>query len=256
MAKTETQEVTINGTEIIFYPNSHRYKADGAWVPSVTTVLGLIDKSRQLLKWSENLTRDFLNQYLNIPLESNVIESAVTQYSTIRDTAADIGHQIHEWIEKFVSAKMNNTDTPQVDSTMEQAVINGIMAFLQWYNENEVIFLESERIVYSKEHNYIGTFDVLMKVNGINTLADFKSGKGVYAPFWYQLSAYKQAYQEEYPDSVIQQYMILHFDKETGDFQCLTKDVEEISVEHFNALLKLKTDIARLESKKKETANA
>lgn len=247
MAKN--QLININDSEITFYPDSHRYKVDGKWVSSVTTVLGLIDKSRQLLKWSENLTREYLKGFIGAEIESNLIESAVTQYTQIRDEAGDIGKQIHSWIERFIDSKVNNAEPPEITPDMNEAVTNGIMAFINWYSSNKVEFLESERIVYSKKYNYIGTLDVIMRVNDEVVIGDFKSGKGVYAQFWYQLSAYRQAFLEEFPKGKIDKYMILHFDKETGDFKIYTKELTEVSVEHFNNLLSLKLDLARLERK-------
>lgn len=246
---TQTETIVVNGAEIQFYPTSHRYKVDGTWVSSVTTVLDLIDKSRALLKWSENLAREYLFGHLGQILLADVIENAVTQYTQKRDEAADIGTEVHNWIKQFIYAKKNNTQIPEVLPNMDDRVVNGIMAFISWYNVNQIEFLESERITYSKEYNYIGTFDALINLNGVITLADYKSGKGIYPKFWYQLAAYKQAYNEEFPNLDIQDLMILHCDKETGDFKTYTKKSVDISVEHFNNLLKLKLDLARLERK-------
>lgn len=245
MAKTETQIVEINGTEIVFYPNSHQYRIDKKVIPSVTSILGLIDKSRPLLIWAENLSRNYLKDYLGQELTEEVIESAVKQYAQKRDDAADTGHQVHDWISNFINAKINETDTPEVNSDMPAEVINGINGFIDWYNSHDVCFLMSEKIVYSKKNNYIGTFDVLMTIDSELILADFKTGKSVYPEFQLQLAAYDQALQEEYEGYKVKKYMILHFNKDDGSFETVEYKPNKENFQHFNNLLKLKRFLAQ-----------
>lgn len=243
---TEKEVKIINGTEITFYPNSHQYRINGKIIPSVTTVLGLIDKSRPLLIWAENLCREYLKDYAGKTLTEDVIEMAVKQYSQKRDDAADSGKQVHSWIESFINAVMNKTPIPQVTSTQDE-VVNGINGFIDWYDSNEVEFLESERIVYSKKYNYVGTFDALAKVNKELTIIDFKTGKAIYPEFWLQLSAYHTAYNEEdldYPNNLIHKYTILHFNKEDGTFETVSRHWTEIDFTHFEHLLGLRKFLA------------
>ena len=241
MAKTEKEIKVINGVEVTFYPNSHQYKIKGKNIPSVTTITSMIDKSRPLLKWAENLSREFLMQYLNVPLEQNTIESAVTQYLIKKDKAADEGTQVHDWISQFINSKLNPDKVPMPDLDIESpAVMNGITGFLKWFNQNNITFLESEKMVYSKKHNYIGTFDVLMTIDSELILADFKTGKSVYPEFQLQLAAYDQALQEEYEGYKVKKYMILHFDKVSAEFEVVTIKPDKSHFKHFSNLLKLR----------------
>lgn len=245
MAKTETQTVEINGTEITFYPVSHQYRINKKIIPSVTSILGLIDKSRPLLIWAENLSRQYLKDFTGTELTKDIIENAVKQYSQKRDSAADTGHQVHEWISAFINAKINEVDIPEVNNDMPSKVINGIMGFIDWYNSHDVGFLESEKIVYSREHNYIGTFDVLMTVDNQLILGDFKTGKAIYPEMQLQLAAYHQALKEEVNSVIINKYMILHFNKEDGSFETVEYEPKEENFEYFNNLLKLKRFLAQ-----------
>jgi hypothetical protein len=237
----------INGTEITFYPASHQRRVNGKQIPSVSSVSGMIDKSSQLLIWSERLARKFLQMFLGKELTEEVIEKAVTQHRLVKEEKGESGIDVHDLCERFAKAVMNNTEKPVIDETISQPVINGYNAFLKWYNENDVQFIESERDVYSKDRNYVGTFDVLMVVNGIITLGDFKTGSNVYPEYFIQLSGYKQAYDEENTGVKIEHLMVLHFNKDTGDFDIKTKHVKEIEVRHFNALLDIKRFLAELQ---------
>lgn len=242
---TEKETVIINNTEITFYPNSHQYRIDGKIIPSVTSILGMIDKSRQLLKWSENLTREFLTSYIGMPLESTTIENAVTQYAQKRDTAGDIGHQVHDWIHSFIKSVMNGTEEPVMDN-LQQEVLNGIMGFLKWYNKHNVKFLNTEKVVYSKKYNYVGTFDVLMYVDRKLTLGDYKTGKSIYPEFKLQLAAYDLALKEELQTLKVKQYLILHFNKEDGSFEAKTYKPDRQSFRVFTGILSLKRYLANV----------
>jgi hypothetical protein len=243
----EKEIKVINGTEVTFYPASHQRRVDGKQIPSVSSISGMIDKSNALLVWSERLARKYLAMFLGETLTENIIETAVMQYKTIKDEAGESGTDVHKLCELFILAVKNGTEKPVIDETISQPVINGYNAFLKWYNENDVQFIESERDVYSKEHNYVGTFDVLMKVNGIITLGDFKTGSNIYPEYFIQLSGYNQAYIEEQTGIKVEHYMILNFNKDTGDFKIKTKHVKEIEVRHFNALLNIKRFLAELQ---------
>jgi hypothetical protein len=242
---TEKEIVIINNTEITFYPNSHQYRIDGKVIPSVTSILGMIDKSRQLLKWSENLTREFLTSYIGMVLENTMIERAVTQYSQKRDTAGDIGHRVHDWIHNFIKSIMNGTEEPSMDD-LQQEVINGVMGFLKWYGEHKVEFLNTEKIVYSKKYNYVGTFDVLMYVDGVLTLGDYKTGKSIYPETKLQLAGYDLALQEELKDLIVKQYLILHFNKDNATFEAVPYKPDKQSFKVFTDILYLKRYLAEV----------
>ena len=62
---------------------------------------------------------------------------------------------------------------------------------------HDVQFLSSERVVYSRKHQYIGTMDFDAYVDGVLTAGDFKSSNGLYNTVRAQLSAYIQAAEEE-----------------------------------------------------------
>lgn len=216
MAKTETETRIIGNSELIFYPKSHKYKVDGKWVLSVTTVIDYIDKSAALLKWSENLTREFLKEHTGQTLTEDIVEKAVTLYTVKKDEAGDIGTQIHDYIELFVNAVQSKSPMPQVTSKQDE-VLNGINGFIDWYDSNDVVFLEGEKTVYSPKYNYVGKFDRIIIINGVKKLVDWKSGKGVYKTVELQLNAYENALFEETGEH-IEDLLVLHVDKQTGEF--------------------------------------
>lgn len=238
MTNTETHRLYNGEVEIIFYPDSHRYKLakEKSYLISVTSATGMLDKSRPLLNWSAGLTQEYLLDRLQKgeSIDEAVICSAVNQYNEKRDSAADTGTKIHEWIEKYLAD--NNQPTPE-----DQEVAQGVIAFLDWIDKHKVKFHESEKMVYSKKHDYIGRFDAIATVNGERYLVDFKSSKGVYNDFRYQLSAYVKAWNEQMDDNITKR-MIVKLGKDTADFEVieLPEDQLEKDFECFLSLLTLK----------------
>jgi hypothetical protein len=226
--------------QIKFIEESHQYWLQkSATVPKakrlsgVTSYTGLIDKSRVLLTWSENLSRDYLLQRVGQTINQDIIEEAVTLHRTKKEEAADTGKMVHNWIETYIKNKILNGELPVYPQ--EEKAMNGILAFLKWEADNKVQWLESEKIVYSKQYRYVGTAVAIAVVNGVKYLIDFKTGKAIYTEAHLQVSGYIQAYDEEFGEKL--EGLILHFDKETGEF---AETKANISLETFIGLVKLK----------------
>lgn len=171
-----------------FYPDSHAYYIDGKRKTGVTTYLGIIDKSRPLVIWATELYRDFLLSKKEVTEED--IYAGCTLHEERKKEAATIGDEIHTWVEAHV--KGENPDMPE----SKEAQI-GVSAFLEWKEANKVSFLSSERVVYSKKHDYIGKMDIEAKVNGKLCLIDIKSSNGLYNTYNLQTAAYVMADEEE-----------------------------------------------------------
>lgn len=224
-----------NGTiGIEFYPDSHRYKKEGekTYLISVTAATGIIDKSRFLIPWAVNLDFAHLRQFLESmtghtlsPEEIYpVIDEACKQHTIRKEEAADIGSVVHDFAENFAKFKTGQVAIcPEITDDLPEGAINGINAFLDWFNSNDVEFLNAEQLLYSKEHDYAGLADAVAKVNGKHLLIDYKTGKAIYNEAHYQVAGYVMAHEEEFKTE-LDGALILNFDKETG----LLKDVQEI----------------------------
>jgi len=94
-------------------------------------------------------------------------------------------------------------------------------------------------IVYSAKYNYIGKPDRILKINGVKTLADWKSGKGVYKSVELQLNAYENALYEETGEH-IDDFMVLHVNKETGEFTPYPYKRNEEVLQDFVNLMRIK----------------
>jgi len=112
-----------------------------------------------------------------------MVEEAITLHNKKKLAAADSGTKVHDWAENF----MKGNQLPLDDYS--EGELNGINAFTDWFNSNDVKPIEIERIVYSRQYDYVGKTDLIASVNGKVLVCDYKTGKGIYSEAYYQNAA-------------------------------------------------------------------
>jgi hypothetical protein len=106
--------------------------------------------------------------------------------------AAGRGTTVHSIVESYKHTKEH------IEAIPEQ--FKGYAtAFYNWVEDNDIEILEHERTVVSKQYEYAGTLDLLVKNKQSNRtfIIDVKTGKDIYPESFLQLSAYKQALKED-----------------------------------------------------------
>jgi hypothetical protein len=110
---------------------------------------------------------------------------------SMRDRAADLGTQIHEWIEAHRLGKPMPTVPP--------AVKPYLAAFERFLADFAPDYHMVEAGVYNRSQHYAGTLDAIVRLQlplsetAGQYLLDAKSGKGVYPEVALQLAAYRFA---------------------------------------------------------------
>ena len=222
--------------EILFYPNSHQYRLGKERLLSVSGISGIIDKSTPLMIWATKMMKEELLKIKN-PNEMDIMEAQFA-YSRKSEKACSIGNQVHEWAEDYVTAKIFDRNKELILPKDINARA-GVIAFLEWDKEHDIKYLESERLVYSKEHNFVGIFDCMAEIDGKITLIDFKTSKRFYPmEMGMQTAGYQIAYEEEI--GKIDQRMIVRFDKETGEFESHIMKNDDLEKRLFLSALELK----------------
>lgn len=194
---------------IDFYADKHWYKIWNRFIPSVTGITWVLDKPALLYR-AVNCYKDYLLKCETVTKED--IEKWSKEWRNVSQEAKDIWSIVHDYCEKF--AKWEKLDIPE-----EEQARKWIMAFLDRQEKYQVKFLENERFIYSKEHDYCWKFDTLVEVKGKRYIVDFKTSKGFYPmEMGMQLAWYRMAYEEETGDKIDWSF-IARFDKETGNFE-------------------------------------
>lgn len=242
----EHVELYDGKVSIDFYPVSHSYRKNGVVIDSVTSITGLIDKSKPLMLWAERIAREYVEQVIaeGEELSYQHVETAITLHRAKKQEGADIGTAVHNWIQEWIALspkKRTSLEMPE-----DSSVLNGVIAFLSWVNNEKIKFVENERLVYSKKYNYVGKMDNAYYAGKSKELfiGDFKTSNHVGAEAVLQTVGYAIAYAEE-TGAEVKGLAIQHLSKKDGLLRVYRFDLEKELVEGFIALRRAKTAIKR-----------
>lgn len=231
---------------------SRFYNVKGKEYPSVTTILGCIGKPA-LIAWAAKVEREMVIEE-SARLYETIIEtpkmSRTAWITTLNDRlgktkasqkeltkASEIGSQAHQWIEWTLKAELLHEAGPcPVISSQAQLAVS---AWTRWRNSVKLKPILCEQPVWSEEHGYAGTMDLLAEVNGIPTLIDWKTGKAIYNEAKLQNAAYRRAViemklVEEMPKGMIVRLPKVETDPEF-EVQEVVEDVSELLTIFLNA---------------------
>jgi len=225
MAETKTPpEVVVlyNGdVKINFHRKSHKYyvtRTNGEDLPkqkmpsSVTSITGMIDKSRVLIPWATRvytakvleLMGDKEDAVFNRQDVEAMLATGQDAHNEIKEKSAGIGDYVHQFCEEYSKDKDKEQSYSRVIELLgpptdeDQIKIKaGIEGFVKWVEKEKVEILSAEQIVYSQKYEYVGKYDAIIKHKGKKYLTDYKTGNGVYNEHYYQASAYLKAHEEE-----------------------------------------------------------
>ena len=210
---TQKEVVKIKGREVVFYPKSHRYKIDGEWVKSVTSVVNQLNKGDSLNLWYGKKAVEAVVEMFK--LWDTVTDQDILQRydagSKARDEKADFGNRVHEAVSHYIREviKGNHEDADKIlncASDEDKHVSNAITSFRMWedsfepeyMNEELVTLYSDEGIIAGVGDNtspllYVGTLDIKCKINGETYIVDMKTSKHIYESHKIQVCAYGKA---------------------------------------------------------------
>ena len=192
------------------------YYADGAFYPSVTTILEAYPKDAAYFKW---------------------IKEVGTDADAIRDEAGRRGSVVHELTEQYdngAEVSLLNMDGNLQFKMSEWAMFERYVDFITRFKPE---YIMNEQNFVSPRLGFAGTIDRLAMLDGKLTLIDIKTSNNIHDSYWLQLAAYAQLV-HDMADLQIEQYGILHLNAKTRTlgtkgavqgigWQLLKKDMEE-----------------------------
>jgi hypothetical protein len=183
------------------------YDIDGESYPSVTSILAVIGKPA-LVNWAANQERTLVMDaaadlytdlcQLSKPMPRSAYVTTLQArcgqqkaHKKALEKASEIGTQAHALIEWNLRRALGQKTGPEprvVDDAQW-----AFMAFQDWAASVSLKPRFIEQTVFSRQHAYAGTMDLLAEVNGVLTLVDFKTGKSIYGEALLQNAAYQHA---------------------------------------------------------------
>ena len=187
--------------ELVFDKKEHLYTLDGRLITGVTTILSVIAKPA-LIQWSANEAVNYVKEHVGTEEDmgpslwtkrimwqewDKLLEEARFAHRRKKDNAADIGTRAHKWIEQYIKS-------PDLVPEKDLSIMTD--NFVKWAEESKVKFLESEVMVYDSDLFYAGTLDFVAEIGGKKFIGDIKTGSGIYPEHFYQVAAYRNAWEK------------------------------------------------------------
>jgi genome maintenance exonuclease 1 len=185
-------------------PDGRFYEVDGELYPSVTHILGAVNKPA-LIPWAAKQEREAVSEAATAlygelsaggqPYPASWFAAALAaRLGTVKAhqrtlaKAGDIGTEAHQAIEWLLRTALGAEAGPK--PVISAPAMIAVQAFKAWAVSVSLKPILIERIVYSKAHRYAGTLDLLARVNGVLTMIDFKCSRAVYQEAHLQAAAY------------------------------------------------------------------
>lgn len=195
------------------------YTSTGELVPGATTITGLLNKPA-LVHWANQLGLQGIDS---------------TKYV---DKAAKIGTLIHYLVECHITKQ--KTELDDYTKTEQEIAQIGFKKYLDWESKHKIEPFFNEKGFASDKYKYGGTCDFYCCLDGVFTLIDFKSCKGIYDEQFCQVSAYSNLLKEK--GYKVDQILILRIGRdETEGFEekYIVPKQERVYFSIFKNLLKV-----------------
>lgn len=201
--------MTVRGTG---RPSGYRL-ADGAKIPSVTTVLGRFKDSGGLVykakeNWHEAGRR-------GLPFERDAYWGSPVNWGV---DAKEAGSIAHGWIEDYLHGDDNTRVPNGADLAACELAVVGYQAFKDWARLVSLEVIETETPLVSEVHRFGGTLDCVARISGTLAILDWKTSNKVYGEYISQVAAYRQLLRERDGEAAPDLAFLLRVGKTHADF--------------------------------------
>jgi hypothetical protein len=114
----------------------------------------------------------------------------------IMKRAGKEGTQVHQAIETLLEGEELDWMDDYGNAKYNEKVWQMINKFVDFWKTYEPELISTEEFVYSDEHKYAGTADVVCKLDGEVWLIDFKTSNSLHKSYDLQLASYAKALKE------------------------------------------------------------
>ena len=193
--------------------NDSPYEYEGIKVPRVTHILSEMIHEDYLMDWA-----NYVGRYKR------------QNHNDIRDHSAYIGTNVHSAIEKYTS--MNFVDLfDDIDSVSDRLKMkNAFYSFKQWW---DIISLHNYDIIFQEQplvcEYYGGTLDMLLSIDGLVYLVDFKTSNHFNYKYHLQTAAYRRILYFQY-GIIVDGIIILKLSKDQVFFEEQLLDLRNYSI--------------------------
>lgn len=158
------------------------------------------------------------------------------------EVAAERGTLVHEQTEDYEYGLVDLLDGDWVQEHFE--IVNYVYAYANFRNEYPTLPIASEEKLYSIEHDFAGTIDLVKYIDGKLAIIDKKISKTISdLRSKLQLNAYRIMWNERHPDQQVDALYILQL-YDNGEHRLIPIEVnEDLFYKYLNIFKEIKGDI-------------
>jgi len=147
-------------------------RGEGVYYPSVTTILQYMPKNKFFESWLKDVGHNA---------------------DLIMRRAGKEGTQVHEACEQLILGNEVSWIDDYGRAKYSQIVWEMILKFAEFWKTYKPELISAEEFVWSDEHKFAGTADIVCKINGETWLLDIKTSNSIHKSFDLQLASYAVA---------------------------------------------------------------
>jgi ATP-dependent exoDNAse (exonuclease V) beta subunit len=161
--------------------DSRFYRREDKYYPSVTSILNYFPKNQFFHSWLKDVGHN-----------SDIIANK----------AANEGTQVHNAVEAFLNGEEIQWLDENGSAKYSMDVWKMILKFADFWNTHKPELVTAEYHLFSDEHEYAGTADLIVRWMGNLWLLDVKTSNSLHTSYDLQLAAYATAWNETHNEKV------------------------------------------------------
>ena len=161
--------------------DSRFYRREGNYYPSVTSVLNYFPKNQFFHSWLKDVGHN-----------SDIIANK----------AAGEGTQVHQAVDAFLNGEEITWIDEYGNAKYNLDVWRMILKFADFWNTHKPELIATEYHLFSDEHKYAGTADLVVRMFDNIWLLDLKTSNSLHTSYDLQLAAYATAWNETHDEKV------------------------------------------------------
>jgi hypothetical protein len=161
--------------------DSRFYRREGNYYPSVTSVLNYFPKNQFFHAWLKDVGHNS---------------------EIIANKAAGEGTQVHQAVDAFLNGEEITWIDEYGNAKYNLDVWRMILKFADFWNTHKPELIATEYHLFSDEHKYAGTADLVVRMFNNIWLLDLKTSNSLHTSYDLQLAAYATAWNETHDEKV------------------------------------------------------
>jgi hypothetical protein len=157
------------------------YRRNDKYYPSVSSILNYFPKNQFFHSWLKDVGHN-----------SDIIAAK----------AAAEGTQVHNATDDFLNGKAINWLDEWGNAQYSLDVWKMILKFADFWNTHKPELVATEYHLFSDEHEYAGTTDIICRLNGQLWLLDNKTSNSLHTSHDLQLASYAKAWNETHDEKI------------------------------------------------------